>query len=106
MTTTATPSIYTELKQAGWFRNFNTSQDGKGHLYVPVPGAPKLGGGESDRLWSGTWTKPDGTRLIQFSNMDRSVTTIVIAPDGIVSNVIYTATLIESVDEIRKLNII
>jgi hypothetical protein len=34
------------------------------------------------------------------------VTTIVIAPDGIVSNVIYTATLIESVDEIRKLNII
>jgi hypothetical protein len=108
MTTTAPApyAIYSELKRAGWFRNFSTSQAGKGHLYIPVPGAPRLGGGEADRLWSGTWTKPDGTSIFQRSNMDRSVTTIVLDPLG---NTLYDfrrATLADAADHLSTLNLV
>jgi hypothetical protein len=109
MTKTTTPnpySIFTELRQAGWFRNFNVSQDGRGHLNVPVPGAPRVGRGDEGVLWFGHWTKLDGTTLYQRGNMDGSNTTIVLSPDGYVVDTIRADTLAESADEIRKLNVI
>jgi hypothetical protein len=99
-------TIFKELRQAGWFRNFETSQDGKGHLYVPVAGTPRSGGGEEGVMWFGHWTKADGTTMYQRSNPDGSNTTVVLSPDGDHMATIKTATLPESADEIRKLNII
>jgi hypothetical protein len=109
MTTTTAPNpyqIFIDLKQAGWFRNFNTSQEGKGHLFVPVPGAPKVGGGDADRFWAGAWTRQDGTTLFQRSNMDRSVTTIVIDPMGNVIHSFKDDSLAASSDHLSTLNLI
>jgi hypothetical protein len=102
--TRQTYSIFVDLKEAGWFRNFNTSEGG--HLCMPVDGAPALGGSPGELLFAGSWTAPDGTTLFQRSNMDRSWTSVVIDPLGNVTHSFHSGTLIESAAHLRSLNIV
>jgi hypothetical protein len=97
-------AAFAQLRQAGWFRNFDTSPGD--NLIVAVAGAPAIGSHPGGVLFAGSWTKPDGTTLFQRSNMDRSVTTVVIDPQGAITHNFWNATLVESSDEIIKRNII
>jgi hypothetical protein len=107
MSTATDPYIaYKNLNQAGWHRNFQISQSGKGLLCVPVADAPSLGGSPGGFLWFGHWTKPDGTSIFQRSNMDRSETTVIFDPMGNVLHEFKRPTLIEAGDHIITLNII
>jgi hypothetical protein len=102
--TRQTYSIFVDLKEAGWFRNFNTSEGG--HLCMPVDGAPSLGSSRGELLFAGSWTAPDGTTLFQRSNMDRSWTSVVIDPLGNIVHVLSSKTLAESGDHLQMLNIV
>jgi hypothetical protein len=105
MTTTTYPNLYAEMKKAGWYRGFDTSEGG--HYCVTVPGAPPLGGNsDGDLLYAGHFTKPDGTTCYQRSNMDRSVTTIVIDPMGNTLHDFKRATLFEAVNHLLTLNVL
>lgn len=116
MSTTTTPmpnaaytaskqySVYNELRDAGWKRNFDLSAGG--HLCLPIDGAPSLGGSPGGLLYFGAWTAPDGTSLIQRSNMDRSVSTMLLDPYGRQLEFFISKTLIESADRIRDLDLI
>jgi hypothetical protein len=96
--------VYRAMDQAGW--NGKVEESASGLPCVPVAGAPRFGGNSGGYLWPGHWTKPDGTRMLQNTNMDGSVTTIFLSPNGQVLHVIYTPTLIAAEAEIFKLNII
>jgi hypothetical protein len=105
MSAVASPyTLDTKFKQAGWVKNFEVS-DG-GHNCVRVPGAPPLGSSPGGKLFVGHFTKPDGTRVIIESNMDRSMTSIVISPLGVVLHTIISDTLIEAEAEVIKLGVI
>jgi hypothetical protein len=96
--------IYHDLKKHGWTEGFETSVSGL--PFVHVPGAPRFGGSSGDAMYFSHYTKPDGTTLYQRGpNMNSTVTTVVIYPDGDVT-VIKTRTLIEAETEIYKLNIL
>ena len=100
-------AAYKILKQdPSWFRNFQVSQDGKGHLRVPVPGAPALGGSPANFLWASHWTKQDGSSIFQRSNMDKSETTVILDPMGNILHEFKRGTLIEAGKHILTLNII
>jgi hypothetical protein len=96
-------AIFTEFTQAGWKRDFDTSPGG--FLCVEVDGAPSLGSNPGGVLFAGCWTRPDGLSLFQRSNMDRSVTTIVIDPYGNTLHDFRRASLAEACDHIRSLNL-
>ena len=98
----ATPyNLNSKLRSEGWTLGFETS--GGGHPCVTVPGAPSLGSSPGDLLFFGHWTKHDGTTIYNRSNMDRSITTIVLDPMGNIIHNIHTSTLWENTDEVRKL---
>lgn len=99
-------AAYKNLKQAGWFRNFDVSQDGRGHLRTPVADAPALGGSPAGWLWFSHWTKPDGSSIFQRSNMDKSATTVIFDPMGNVLHEFQRKNLVEAGDQILALNIV
>jgi hypothetical protein len=96
--------IFVNLKQAGWHRDFDTSPGN--NLCVPVSNAPALGSHPGGVLFFGAWTKPDGTTLFQRSNMDRSVTTIMLDPMGNVIHSFKDASLADSSDHLIRLKIV
>ena len=107
MSTATAPNpyaIYNNLRRAGWKRDFDKSAGN--NLVLPVTGAPPIGSHSGGMLFFGMWTSPDGTSLCQRSNMDRSVTTVVIDPMGAIIHSFHSATLIESTDTIDKLKLI
>lgn len=103
-TTSSNPyQIFHDLSNAGWKHNFDISV--AGNLCIPIEGAPSLGGSTGGYLYFGTYTAPDGTSLIQRSNMDRSVTTILMDPMGS-TQVWKDASLIKSAERIEDLDLI
>jgi len=97
-------AIYTELVKAGWKRDFEISAGG--FLIVEVDDAPSLGSHPGGVLFAGCWTRQDGLSILQRSNMDRSVTTVVIDPYGAVKHEFRRATLVEASDHLLTLNLI
>ena len=95
-------AVFKDLRNAGWKRDFDKS--GGNFLCVPISGAPPLGGNAAGGLlYAGAWSKPDGTMIFQRSNMDRSITTIVLDPMGVITHTFHDPTLWESCGEIRNL---
>ena len=105
MSTTTNPyDIYADFARAGWKRDFDLSAGN--FLIIEVDDAPALGSHPGGVLFAGCWTRPDGLSVFQRSNMDRSVTTVVIDPYGAILKQFRSATLVESVNELRKLQIV
>jgi len=104
-TATSNPyQIFSDLKHAGWFRDFTSSPGG--FSCVPVADAPALGSHPGGVLFAGAWTAPDGTMMFQRSNMDRSITTVIIDPLGNILHSFWRASLVEACDHLQTLNLI
>lgn len=73
-------AIFNKLRQAGWRHDFDTSPGN--NLIITVDGAPPIGSHPGGVLFAGCWTRQDGLSVFQRSNMDRSITTVVIDPYG------------------------
>ena len=97
-------AIFNKLRQAGWRHDFDTSPGN--NLIITVDGAPPIGSHPGGVLFAGCWTRQDGLSVFQRSNMDRSITTVVIDPYGALLHSFRHATLIEAGDAIDKLNLI
>jgi hypothetical protein len=96
-------TLDTEMRNAGWTKDFDIS-DG-GFLCVKLDDAPSLGSA-TGKLFTGRFTKDDGTRVTIDSNMDRSMTTVVLDPMGNVTHTAKHNTLIEAEAFVLSLNIL